>query len=310
MEHPATKRFKSNNLRKTISQFLFAGIYDTKVKNDVVKFRALWDGLGFRTTIVESPRAAVSIYLDSCECSHTDRASLRAFFSTMIGMNPIQADLERFYGENVKDPWCLLLFCKRIENACCDGAIKDSFTANVLIQTLEETIRLCKSFVNGDVQVVSFDQRERTMEIRRMATTTDDRVRLDQLDRELDRIHAHNSTLSNAMARILFDFHETVVKDVELKKSHLPQYQRLSFYLYDPEIDELKPPTFLFMPCLYMILKKGYRDIVNHMVDTFWKEMLKRGYFASSSARSAIDPNLKRYIESGMTNNPNVPLVV
>jgi hypothetical protein len=109
---------------------------------------------------------------------------------------------------------------------------------------------------------------------------------------------------------MLFDGHQTVVKDVVLKQSHLPQYQRLSFYLYDPDIDELKPSTLLFMPCFYIVLQKGYQEIVRLMVDTFWKEILKRGYFASASTRSAIEPNLKQYIESGLTTNPNVPLLV
>jgi hypothetical protein len=315
-QNPVTKRFKSNNdqLREIIARFLLGGIADElapagnkKVQNDIEKFQALFDNLDFRTTIVKSPRKAVSIYLDSCECR--DMASPKAFLSTMIGMNPIQADLEMLYGSNVRDIWCLLLFCKRIAQAC-DIAINGNPGGDDLQKILKASMESCKSFIQHDVKQLPFDRRERIIDIRKMAAAVDDRVRPDQLERELDRIQAYNCTLSNAMARMLFDLHKTVMKDVVLKQSHLPQYQRLSFYLYDPDIDELKPSPLLFMPCLHIMLQKGYQEIVRLMVDSFWKEMLKSGYFASASTRSAIDPNLKQYIESGLTTNPNVPLLV
>lgn len=309
-----TKRFKSNNnveLRKIIARFLFSDISDTlagmKIKNDITKLRALFDGLGFRTTIIESPRQAMSVYLDSCECN---ACSPKAFLSTMIGMNPMQADLERLYGKSVRDTWCLMLFCKRIKEACNVVVNEAKFGGNDLHKILDETIRSCKSFINEDIIPLPFNQRERIIEIQKMAEAVDDRVRLDQLEREFDRIQACNSTLSNAMARLLFDFHESDVKDVVFKQSHMPQYQRLSFYLYDPDIDEVKPSQFLFLPCLHKLLMKGYKEIVNLMADTFWKEMLQRGYFASASARAAIEPSLKRYIESGLTKNPSVPMLV
>jgi hypothetical protein len=316
---PSTKRFKSNyeELRAIIARFLVGGIPDelaakTKVHNDIEKFRALFDDggdgqLGFRTTIVQSPRKAVSIYLDSCKC--VEMASPKAFLSTMIGTNPAQADLETFYANNVREIWCLRLLCKRIAEGC-SAAIKDNPGGNDLAKILDETAGLCQSVIQHDIKRLPFDERERAMDIRTMAAAVDQRVRLDQLERELDRIQAHNSTLSNAMVRMLFDFHNIVVKDVVYKHSHLPQYQRLSFYLYDPEIDELKPPTFLFMPCLHVMLRQGYEDIARRMVDAFWKEMLKRGYFASASTRSTIEPSLTRYIESGLTTNPHVPLLV
>lgn len=314
---PSAKRHKGSRSKDAkfftscIASFLLEAIPDqlggAKIKNDMESFQTLFERLSFRTSIVQSPRRALSVYLDSCGLGlgEKDGPSPRAFLATLIGMNPRQDELETHYASNIRSIWCLLLFCQRIQKAC-DTAMEGENLQTLLIETIEE-ISAC---IRNETKTPSFDERKRVAKIRKMVTDFDTHVRTDQLDRELDRIHAFNSTLTNAIARKLFDFHAIAVKDAVFKDSHLPQYRRLSFYLYDPEVDESTPPPFLFLPCLSKILRFGPQEVVQYMVKRFWAEMLKRGYFASKGIRMAMEPKLNTYFQSGLKKNPKLPLVV
>jgi len=114
-------------------------------------------------------------------------------------------------------------------------------------------------------------------------------VRKEQLEREYDRIITHNATFANARLQLFLEAHSLDIKEVYFKRSaHEAKYERITIYVYDPDIDLLKPPRLTFLPCLSLALKAGPAAIVKDMVQHFWKSLLKRGYFVTKGIEENV----------------------
>jgi hypothetical protein len=90
----------------------------------------------------------------------------------------------------------------------------------------------------------------------------------------------------------------------------MPKYERITVYLYDPNIDEFKPPPFTFLPSLHCLLEQGPEALVQGMVKSFWSHLLRQGYFATPAICSEFTPDLEKYFLSGIAQNPNIPLLL
>lgn len=284
-----------------------ASLTATKTKNDLEKVQALFDKHGFRTSVVMSPRPALSIYKDSCTLSSPSEG--KEFLLIMLGMHPNQEDMERWYTVSIKKVYCLALFCNLLRKLCPDAA------KNVHVEAmLAETELLCRSMGEIDnteeLNRVSASVSERVAALIQVVVGADSRIRAAQLQHEFDRITYRNSTMSNAAMQLFLAAHGCSIKDIYFKRSHLSKYERITVYLYDPDIDEFKPPPFTFLPSLHRILESGPEALVQDMVTSFWAHLLRHGYFATPSIRQALTPNLEKYFLSGIAQIPNIPLLL
>jgi Pyruvate/2-oxoacid:ferredoxin oxidoreductase delta subunit len=284
-----------------------------KTKNDLDKMRTLFDKHGFRTSVVHSPRAALSVYLDSCNLSSSDEAFIagKEFLLTMLGMHPRQNDMERWYVESVKKVYSLMLFCDLCRKLCPQAAQNDAVST-----LLTENETRCRSLgvvcttVLDDAHKVSTTVSERVAGLVKAIVDADSRIRAEQLQHEFDRITFRNSTMANAAVQLFLDAHSCCIKEVYFKRSHLEKYQRITLYLYDPEVDELKPPAFTFLPSLHRALESGPEVLVQDMIRSFWGHLLRHGYFATPAIKSEFTPDLEKYFLSGITQSLNIPLLL
>jgi hypothetical protein len=271
--------------------------------------QALFDKHGFRTSVVMSPRPALSIYKDSCLLSSSDAAA-KEFLLTMLGMHPSQDDMERWYTVSAKKVYCLLLFCNLLRKLC--PAAASNFAVDAL---LIENETLCRSLgatgtTSDEINRVSATVMERVAALTQAVVEADARIRAEQLQHEFDRLTYRNSTMSNAAMQLFLDFHGCSIKDIYFKRSHLPKYERITVYLYDPDIDEFKPPPFTFLPSLHRALEDGPEALVQDMIQSFWGHLLRHGYFATPKIRQEFTPELEKYFLSGIAQNPNIPLLL
>jgi hypothetical protein len=279
-----------------------------KTGNDVDKVRTIFDDHGFRTTIVISPRPALSVYKDSCLLNGNDSDETIAgkeFLIILFGMHPEQSSMEKFYASSVKNAYCLLMFCGRLREAC-----PEALTNQALEQSVAANEELCRSLASRphEVAAVAAMVPERVAKMIQHAVQVDPRIRVEQLEHEYERIALRNSTLSNAHVQLFLEAHDCVVKDIFLKRSHVAKYERFSISLYDSELDLLKPPRFTFLPCLKMALTEGPEPIAAAMVDSFWSHLLRRGYFATKAIKSELTPDLEKYFLSGVLQDLTTPL--
>lgn len=311
----------------------------TKIRQDLYKLQELFDAVGFRTSIVQSPRLAVSLYKDSCVMedetnddkinSDGDTNQLlvrqqqqqRDYLLTMLGLHPDQDAREQYYkSSGICDQYCLHQFLARLKlvrrKAMQDDAVQAWIEQHTSTTTTSTTITSA-----SDIQ-----------QFKGLMLRADPKLRLEQLDHELDRLRWSNCTLSNALLQQLLDgYHGCIVKDVFFKTSHVAKYERLTFYLYDPDVDEIKPTSnFVLLPDLSRALQqtqeqkssssskvssstsseqKGVMAIVQDMMTTFWSHLLRHGgYYASTTMKEQLSPALERYFLSGLRQDPNIPL--
>jgi len=132
------------------------------------------------------------------------------------------------------------------------------------------------------------------------------RHRVEQWEREFQRIHAWNSTLSNAMISLFMKEHQCPVQDIVLKQSHEAKHERITIFLQD--LHETDPPHFTFMPCLATLLRGGPEAVVETMVQSFWANMLRQGYFATQAMKDRLSMDLTAFFLSGITKGRNVPI--
>jgi len=294
-------------------------LHGSKTKNELDKLRALLDQHGLRTSILASPRRALSVYKDSC-ClfsgpeTKSNKNDGKEFLVVMLGLHPQQIEMERLYAESFKNLCCLRIFCLRIRQAC-SKAVQQSEKLSTLLQ---EGQTLCQSLSQmeysneaiPELQVAAQQAVRTVAQIQQLAVAADTHLRPAQLEHEYNRIVFQNSTLSNAYLSILVDHHGLVIKDVYFKHSHLPQYERITIYLYDSDIDERTPPRFTFLPSLRLALDQGAEAVAKFMTEFFWNNLLRRGYFPTSKLQDAMGPMLERYFLSGLANNPSIPLLL
>ena len=307
-------------------------LMSTKIRQDLYKLQDLFDAVGFRTSIVQSPRLAVSVYKESCVLSSTtaaepQRAQQQDYLLTMLGLHPDQEAREIYYeSSHVQEQYILQQYVNRLRLVRRKAMQDEKVQAWVQEHTIAATTKN-----NGKCS--SLSKIQQFMSLMRQA---DHKLRQEQLDHELERQKWYNCTLANALLQqFLSGHHDCVIKDVFYKTSHMAKYERLAFYLYDPEIDPVKPiSNFIWLPDLARALQqqqqqlllppalhqqrgssatikdaKGTRAIVQDMMATFWSHLLRHGgYYASATMKEQLSPALERYFLSGLRQDPNIPL--
>jgi hypothetical protein len=288
-----------------------------KIRNDLGKLKKILDGHGFRTSVVSSPREALSVYKDSCEVPAGSFHPIdgKTWLSTLLGLHPSQEKLERFYSTSIKDVYCLMIFCQRIREAC-PVAVKDSSIAD-LVSGCElqcrslgrmKTENFTSSQIIKHAHVLSTSVPRLVATLIQRVVNAEPRNRVEQLEREWERISLWNSTLSNAMVTLFLNEHQCHIKDIFYKRSHQPQYERITIYLFDPQTDHSKPPHFLFLPSVRTILRHGPEMVVEDMILSCWSHLLRHGYFATQAMKDRLSVDLKEFFLSGITSGPNIPL--
>ena len=290
-----------------------------KIRQDLHQLQKLFDRAGFRTSIVQSPRLAMSLYKESCVLMPTQpeqstsrhehqQIIQRDYLLVMLGIHPDQEQREECYRQQFREQYCIQRFLVRLQSAC-PKAMNDPDV---------------KSWVEDKKRNGQLSDKSITTLMKQMQQA-DHRLRQEQLDHELERIRWSHCTLANALLQqFLATYHGCIIKDVFFKTSHVAKYERLTFYLYDPNIDIVQPANFVFLPDLTRALqtqqetsqqstqsikKDGTHVIVQDMLNTFWLHMLCHGgYHASSAMKRQISPALERFFLSGLQQDFNIPL--
>jgi hypothetical protein len=287
-------------------------------RNDLTQLRNLMDHHEFRTSVVASPRPALSIYKDSCAVdgendNNRDEEIIqgKTFLRTMLGLHPHQEQLEHFYSTGIKNVYCLLLFCQRLRLACPFAFQSKTGPVEQLVHELENECRAVGSNIGNtmhDTRRLSCSVQNHVASLIPLIVQAEPRNRTEQLQREYDRIILCNSTLSNALVNLFSSAQGCTIKDIYFKRSNVTKYERITIYLYDPDVDLIKPPQFIFLPSLKVALEEGPIAIVRKMIESFWHHLLRRGYFATFTMKEALTPGLEKFFLSGITNDETIPL--
>lgn len=271
--------------------------------NNLDKLRQLLDNHGFRTAKISSPRQGISVYKDSFQ-QYEGNDEGKNFLIAMFGLHPDQVVMEKIYEKEVKKPYCLLLFCRRLREIC-HRAMKNPKLAKQVI----DTERNCRSFETKTEETRQYlSSLEQVTAIIQLAVQVDSRLRPEQLQREYDCIDVWNSTLSNAFLQRFVQAHSCVIHSIQFKPSHLPIYERITVSLYDADTDHSKPFRFCFLPSLTVALTDGANVLTEQMITSFWAALLRQGYYATQQLQQDLEPQLRRYFLSGITKDPSLPL--
>ena len=316
---------KSNfKLPATLDNEKLAKVKFQGAKSDTSYLKNVFDNHGFRTSIVTSPRQALSVYKDSCIIStnknEMDDLVLRGklFLLSILGCHPFQKEIDLFYSTSVKPLYCLLCFCRRIRLTCYKAFEDSNYSKDLstLIESFEIKCRdiasTSKQSVNKGLQkllTVIPTVNEQLGKIKLLILKADSRIRGEQLNKEYERISCMNSSFSNAMMQMFQSSFNFCIKDIAFKRSHLSKYERISIYFFDPDVDYYKPTSFSFLPSLNIALGiDGVDRLLSSTIKTFWNNLLRNGYFATDNVRTQITPELKKFILSGIHNQANTPL--
>lgn len=90
----------------------------------------------------------------------------------------------------------------------------------------------------------------------------------------------------------------------------MPKYERLTIFLYDPNIDETEPPKFTFLPSLRRIIDVGVEVVVDQMVESFWNRLVRLGYFATSDLKHGVSSELRQYFLLGLAKDTSLPFLL
>lgn len=318
----------------------------TKIGNSVKRARTYFDRHGFRTAIVESPRVALSIYRNSCVLSANDYGNNhqhhnggsdcephlhyrleveKKFLLAMLGCRQKPDEQERLefhYASTVRQLYCLLLYCKRLREACRRAIDVDVDLQSLIRESERDCRALCVDDDDDGVAVVDFDKRvqktrtlsdevvQRIAKLNRAVIKADPSVRPVQLQHEFDRIVCQNSTYANANLGIWLRDNNTNVKEIYFKRSPVPKYERITMYMYDDALDAVKPSRFTWMPCLTLAVQQGPEAVAAAMTYHFWEQLLRRGYYATESLQKAMSPDLEKFFLSGISRDTSLPLIL
>ncbi len=216
-----------SRLFHSLPKTLLAAPKNTNNTDKVTPFRSQWANHGFRTTVVSSPRSAVSVYLDSCGAllqtqklpsSDQEKSSAqhdammeagRQFLATCISMQSQQSQLEGLYQSVLLKCWCFKLFLDKLTCVREDDMRQESVCA-VVTGWKDELATL----IIGDDQTNcdSVIQKEKEIKLQQLSnkvpsmlskliaklTDIDHSLRTEQLLQEYNRIEWENSSLANA----------------------------------------------------------------------------------------------------------------
>jgi len=189
---------------------------------DLSTFKELWTAHGFRTSMVTSPKPAVSVYLESCinpsgidVSKSSDVIEGRNYLLYLLGMHPNQkdeSDVEETYQSGIKSVYCLLQFCKKLRSVR-ESDMQDPRIVEIL-KDWETGLSTCTnavaspSFIDGnkadaDIHVTNLrtfasNVPEILSNLISTLMTIDHSLHKEQLIHEYDRIEYRNCTLANA----------------------------------------------------------------------------------------------------------------
>ena len=317
--------------------------------NSITKMRDFFCAHGFRTSLVTAPREGLSIYLDSVrnvvnnsqEQQDTQTDKMSSYLMALLGLHPDQNALEQCYSTTVREVYCMKLFCQHVRLALggSGGSSSSDEKAGKLLATLEGEIDTSIAITNADItanlvlvnragtdspNAVASSFLATINNLQQLASSApkimsslihdlgeaEHNLRPDQLQREYDSIRSHNSTYANALMQLFLETHRCSIKEIQLRRSHLPKYERLTLFLYDPNIDETKPPTFTFLPSLRRIIDDGVEAVVDQMVESFWNRLVRLGYFATSDLKHGVSSELRQYFLLGLTKDTSLPFLL
>ena len=318
------------------------------IGNSIAKMRELFDAHGFRTSLVTAPREGLSIYLDSVgtiannsqDERNTQADKMSSYLMALLGLHPDQNAIEKCYSTTVREVYCMKLFCQHVRSAL-GGSDCSSSNEKIdkLLAALEGEIDTSIPITNADITanlVLAYGagtdspnsvassllatmnnlQRLASSASKTMSSLIPDlseaehNLRPDQLQREYDSIRSHNSTYANALMQLFLETHRCSIKEIQLRRSHLPKYERLKIFLYDPNIDEMKPPKFTFLPSLRRIIQEGVETVVDQMVESFWNRLVLLGYFATSDLKHGVSSELRQYLLLGLAKDSSFPFLL
>ena len=212
----ACQRLLSTSSHQPVPDIPSTLLQEGKTRNDIEKLRQVCDNHGFRTSIVYSPRAALSVYKDSCHLSKDDNNEGKQFLTILFGMHNEQQSMEKFYASSVKNVYCLILFCNRLREAC-----PIAFENSDLDKLVGENEQVCRSLASIEypkavdhITRISKTLPERVTQLTKLAVQADPRLRIEQLQHEYQRILFRNSTLSNAHVQLFAEKHDCCIKDI------------------------------------------------------------------------------------------------
>jgi len=307
--------------------------------------RELFDYHGFRTSLVTAPREGLTIYLDSVgnianEAQEQQSATgnrKTTYLMALLGLHLDQNAIEKWYSSTVREVHCMKLFCQHVRSASGDcGSSNANEKVGKLLSALEGEIDSSISITNADITADPVSAKGKGTEspnavasslsatinnLQRLASSAsktmsslipalsdaEHNLRPDQLQREYESIRSHNSTYANALMQLFLEVHRCTIKDVQLRQSHLPKYERFTVFLYDRNVDEIKPPKFTFLPSLRQIIDDGVETVVDRMVTTFWNRLISLGYFATSETKNGVSTELRQYFLLGMAKDTSLP---
>ena len=315
------------------------------IGNSIDKMKELLDDHGFRTSLVTAPRKGLSIYLDSAGTSTSNANGAqeeqispgKTYLSALLGLHPDQNEIEQWYSTTVREVYCLKLFCQHVRSALGGSSYKDK--VDKLLVALEDSIRSAVTVADAvsdedaadfvslgtdSPKAVASSLSATISNLQRLASSAsktmlslipeisqaEHNLRPDQLQREYEDIRSHNSTYANALMQLFLGAHRCTIKEIQLRRSHLPKYERIVIFLYDPNTDETRPPKFTFLPSLSRIIDDGVEAVVYVMVSSFWNRLLRLGYFATSDLKKSISTELRQYFLMGLAKDTSLPFLL
>lgn len=291
----------------------------TKLSLDAIK--RLFEDHGFRAKLVTSPRAAVSIYMDSCklpvDLNHSGefhRSSLyekengKAFILAMLGVHPQQKDLEHVYKTCIQSMYVFKLFLFSLRRAS-PKALKDIHKIDEVNKLIEAYSQRLQGLTKNNPQAVDFTAEATTLIS--VVCKVDTRFRIDQLRSEYRRLEVLNSTFSNALLQPFLEFHECHIRDVVYQSSPGSQaFDRITIFFHDSLESTQRPSTFIFLPALNELLTEGLDSVVESAMQSFWHYVRKFGYICMPAIQEKMSPHLRAYFKTGLAPNPYAPLSV
>lgn len=197
---------------------------------DLSTFKELWTAHGFRTSMVTSPKPAVSVYLESCinptgidVSNSSDVMEGRNYLLYLLGMHPNQkdeSDAEETYQSGIKSVYCLLQFCKKLRSVR-DNDMQDPRIVEILkdwetglsncINAVISPSFLDDNSADADIHVTNLrifasNAPEILSNLISTLMTIDHSLHKEQLIHEYDRIEYRNCTLANACLQRVLTF--------------------------------------------------------------------------------------------------------
>ena len=318
------------------------------IGNSIAKMRELFDAHGFRTSLVTAPREGLSIYLDSVENvfnssqeqQNSQTLKMSSYLLALLGLHPDQNAIEQCYATTVREVYCMKLFCHHVRSALGrSGSSSSNEKADKVLAALEGEIDTSIAITNADItanlalengggndspNAVASSLLATINNLQRLASSApkivsslipdlseaEHNFRPDQLQREYDSIRSQNSTHANALMQLFLETHRCSIKEIQLRRSHLTKYERVTIFLYDPNVDEMKPPKFTFLPSLRRIIDDGVEAVVDRMVTSFWNRLIRLGYYATSDLKRGVSSELRQYLLFGLAKDTSLPLLL